>query len=154
MFAVRIWITMSLPQISRKSSVHLQCCLLPPRCTEDVYSPQRSTRDLWTLLLFVPTAVVLRLLFFKLGRFRKVMLTMFVRYLVWQGENCLFRLTSFACNTVLQAWPFPVPCTRISLNSRAIWSLKSVGIMHFNCNVSRRYIVHESTGNVPGIHVY
>jgi hypothetical protein len=28
------------------------CSVLPPHCTNDVYIPQESTRDLWTILQF------------------------------------------------------------------------------------------------------
>jgi hypothetical protein len=49
MFAVMLWITVSLSLANRKSSVHLHA-LYPPHCTKDVYTPQGSTRDLRTVV--------------------------------------------------------------------------------------------------------
>jgi hypothetical protein len=54
MFAVMLWITTSVSLTNRKSSVHLHARYPPPpppthtHCTKDVYTPQGSTRCLWT----------------------------------------------------------------------------------------------------------
>jgi hypothetical protein len=50
MIAVRLWISMS-PCRWPVGSVPSTCMLLlPPHCTKDVYTPQGSTRDLWTVV--------------------------------------------------------------------------------------------------------
>jgi hypothetical protein len=50
MFAVRLWITTSRYRWSIWSLRPSACCVLPPHCTKDVYTPQGSSRYLWTVL--------------------------------------------------------------------------------------------------------
>jgi hypothetical protein len=53
MFAVRLWITKS-PYRWPIGSLLSTCMLCtPPHCTKDVYTPQGSTRDVWTVPYFV-----------------------------------------------------------------------------------------------------
>jgi hypothetical protein len=58
MFAVRLWITTS-PYHWPIGSLPSTCMLCtPPHCTKDVYTPQGSTRDLWTYLYEAENIVI------------------------------------------------------------------------------------------------
>jgi hypothetical protein len=59
MFAVRLWITTS-PYRWPTGSLPSTCmlCSLPHR-TKDVYTPQGSTRDLWTIIILTSRSCVL-----------------------------------------------------------------------------------------------
>jgi hypothetical protein len=49
MFAVRLWITISTYRWPIGSLPSPACSVLSPHSTKDVYTPQGSTRDLWTV---------------------------------------------------------------------------------------------------------
>jgi hypothetical protein len=52
MFAVRLWITTSPYRWPIGSLPSTFMLWTPPHCTKDVYTPQGSTRDLWTVCTF------------------------------------------------------------------------------------------------------
>jgi hypothetical protein len=115
----------SLSLTNRKSSVHLHA-LYSPHCTKDVYTPQGSTRDLWTVhtFSFVHTSLsaVSRsaLFFFFLERINSakwgIPVHIFVSYTYHTFWAQLFKNREFRLKRKLTAITYY--CTQLTVESR------------------------------------